>query len=68
MLKPSLDELVKKTHNNRYLLCIMASKRANKLEDLETIKPLVEHLSSSQSLGIALQEIAEGKIVLSEEN
>lgn len=57
MLKPSIDELVKKT-GNRYALCILASKRArDMMENEEDI-----NFDLKKPLSIAINEIAEDEI------
>lgn len=59
---PSIDQLVEKT-NSKYRLVVGAAKRARALErknDPEQAK--VANPRSQKSLGIALEEIVEGKL------
>ena len=59
---PSIDQLVEKT-NSKYRLVVGAAKRARALERKnEPAQAKVENPRSQKSLGIALEEIVEGKL------
>ncbi|WP_261806847.1 DNA-directed RNA polymerase subunit omega [Lapidilactobacillus luobeiensis] len=56
---PPIDKLLEKV-DSRYSLAILAAKRAHQLEagDFE----MLEHYRSDKTVGLALEEIAAGKI------
>lgn len=58
MIKPSLDNLVKKV-DSKYTLVVLAAKRARQLMDGS--EPLVE-MKSSKKVTNALEEIAEDQV------
>ena len=59
---PSIDQLVEKT-SSKYRLVVGAAKRARALERKEEpAQAKVENPRSQKSLGIALEEIVEGKL------
>lgn len=59
MIKPPLDVLLKKV-DCKYTLAVIAAKRAREIMNGES--PLVES-DSNKPVTIAMEEIAEGKIV-----
>lgn len=61
MRYPSIDKLTEITHS-KYRLIVAAAKRANDLLYDENAKPLVENPRSVKEIGIALEEVVEGKI------
>lgn len=62
MRYPSIDQLVEKT-NSKYKLVVGAAKRAKELQyNSENEKPLIDNYHSKKNLGIALEEIVEGKL------
>ena len=63
--KPPIDELTKKANGNKYILSIIASKRA---KEIETTRRAELATADKKSISIALDEIAEGKIVPSDIN
>lgn len=65
MIEPPIDELAKRTDNNKYKLCCVVSKRAKELE-----KKIPEQIDKSdvKAISIAAEEIYEGKIVSSDSN
>ena len=64
MLYPPIDELVEKV-GNEYILTNLVAKRAKELE--ETIPEVIEN-SQEKAISLAAREVAEGKIVASEED
>ncbi len=62
MRYPSIDKLTTITHS-KYKLIVAAAKRAKDIKfDKENFQPLVEHPRSKKEIGIALEEVVEGKI------
>ena len=62
MRYPSIDKLVEVTHS-KYKLIVACAKRARELNRKDTtVKPLVENPKSKKAIGIALEEVVEGKI------
>lgn len=61
MIDPPIDELAKKTDNNKYKLCNVLAKRAKELE--ATIPHEIE-ASEKKAISIAADEIMEGDIVM----
>ena len=49
MIEPSIDKLLDKTNNNRYVLCTLIAKRAKELglENTEAVKTRVEEMKGS---------------------
>lgn len=64
MLEPSIDILLEKI-NSKYTLVTISARRARELQD--GAKPLVEQPKSHTFVGIALEEIAAGKLYVKEE-
>ncbi len=62
MNEPPIDDLTKKA-GNRYILSIVAAKRA---KEIETTRRAELATADKKSISIALDEIAEGKVVPSE--
>ena len=71
MIDPKIDDLLDKV-DSRYTLVILAAKRAREINSYysqlgegrgEYVPPLIEGGLGSKPLAIALQEIAEGKVV-----
>ena len=71
MIEPKIDQLLEHA-DSRYTLVILAAKRAREINSYysqlgegrgEYVPPLVEGGLGSKPLAIALQEIAEGKVV-----
>lgn len=63
MLEPSVDELQEKI-DSKYTLVILSSRRARDLQD--EAKPLIEEPKSKTIIGVALEEIAAGKLTVKE--
>jgi len=63
MIEPPIDELAQKTYGNKYVLSIVASKRA---KEIETTRRAELAIADKKSISIALEEIQEGKVVPSE--
>lgn len=63
MLEPSIDKLQERIQS-KYQLVILSSRRARQLADGE--KPLIEEPKSHKLVGVALEEIAEGKLTINE--
>ena len=71
MIEPKIDDLLSQV-DSRYRLVILAAKRAREINSYysqlgegrgEFVPPLVEGGLDSKPLAIALQEIADGKVV-----
>jgi DNA-directed RNA polymerase subunit omega len=71
MIEPKIDDLLSHV-DSRYTLVILAAKRAREINSYysqlgegrgEFVPPLVEGGLDSKPLAIALQEIADGKVV-----
>lgn len=58
---PSIDKLLDKV-DSRYSLAILAAKRAHQLEAGEF--EMIDNYKSSKTVGMALEEIAAGKVVI----
>lgn len=65
MLYPSIDELMKKL-DSKYSLVVAASRRARALKDGAPAS--LEEVHSKKYVGIAMEEIYEGKIKFKEVN
>ena len=61
MRYPAIDQLVTKT-TSKYRLVMAAALRAKQLQYIEGEKPLVNNPHSKKNIGIALEEILEGKV------
>ena len=59
MNKPPIDELAKKTNGNKYILSILASKRA---KEIETTRRSELATADKKAISIALEEIYNGDI------
>ena len=59
MLNPSIDELLKNVNSSRFTLCV-AAKRAHQLD--RGAEQLNEKDVAERNIGIALEEILEGKV------
>ncbi|WP_281164855.1 DNA-directed RNA polymerase subunit omega [Liquorilactobacillus sicerae] len=64
ILYPSVDDLLEKV-DSRYMLVMLASKRAHELD--AGALPLLTKYQSVKSVGRALEEIAAGKLVIDPE-
>ena len=60
MIEPSIDVLLNKTNNNKYVLCTILSKRA---QEIESVRRLELASQDKKAISIACEEIAEGKVV-----
>lgn len=65
MLYPSIDKLLEVV-DSKYKLVTIASKRARQIQDEK--KHLIEKPKSLKPVGIALEEIQEGKITFEQED
>lgn len=65
MIEPPIDKLTDNADGNKYILSIIASKRA---KEIETTKRADLATADKKSISIALDEIFEGKIVPSHLN
>ena len=63
MIEPPIDELTKKAGGNKYILSVLASKRA---KEIETTRRNELATADKKAISIALDEIYEGKIVPSD--
>ena len=59
MIQPSIDELLKKTNGNRYVLCTLISKRA---KEIESIRRLELSEQDKKPITLACEEVASGKV------
>ncbi|KRM89235.1 DNA-directed RNA polymerase subunit omega [Liquorilactobacillus vini] len=64
ILYPSVDDLLEKV-DSRYMLVMLASKRAHELD--AGALPLLTKYQSVKSVGRALEEIAAGKLMIDPE-
>ena len=60
MIEPSIDVLLNKTNNNKYVLCTIISKRA---KEIESVRRRELASQDKKAISIACEEIAEGKVV-----
>lgn len=67
MNEPPIDKLVEKTDGNKYILSILASKRA---KEIETTRRQELATADKKAISIALQEIYDGDVTFTgvEEN
>ncbi len=65
MIEPPIDTLTQKAGGNKYVLSVMASKRA---KEIETTRRAELATADKKSISIALEEIAEGKVAPSDLN
>ncbi len=63
MLEPSIDSLQERI-NSKYTLVTLSARRAREIS--ETKKVLVENPKSKKYVGMALEEVQEGKLFLAE--
>ena len=63
MIEPPIDELTKKANGNKYVLSIIASKRA---KEIETTRRAELATADKKSISIALDEIYNKKITSSD--
>ncbi len=63
MLYPPIDDLVRKTNGNPYVLCNLINKRA---KEIETIRHAELADSDKKAISIACEEIYQNKIVPSD--
>ena len=59
MIEPPIDELEKKSKNNKYILSVVASKRA---KEIETTRRAELATADKKAICIALDEIFNGQI------
>ena len=60
MIEPSIDKLLSKTKNNKYVLCTIITKRA---KEIESVRRLELADQDKKAISIACEEIAEGKVI-----
>lgn len=65
MIEPPIDELSKKAGGNKYVLSILASKRA---KEIETTRRAELATADKKSISIALDEIYNGEVAPSDLN
>ena len=65
MLYPSIDSLLN-TLDSKYVLVTLSAKRAREIQQNQNI--LIENPVSNKPVGIALEEIYEGKLTFEDEN
>ena len=63
MLYPPIDDLVKKTNGNIYVLCNLITKRA---KEIETVRRAELAGSDKKAISIACEEIYQGRVVPSD--
>ena len=59
MIEPSIDKLLDKVGNNRYVLCTLIAKRA---KEIESIRRLELADQDKKSITLACEEIVAGKV------
>lgn len=59
MIEPSIDKLLEKSLNNRYILCTVISKRAKEIESIKRLELIGQ---DKKAITLACEEIAEGKV------
>lgn len=64
MLEPSIDQLQEKI-NSKYQLVTLSARRARQLAENEN--PLIEKPTSHKYVGVALEEVAAGKLYVANE-
>ena len=65
MIEPPIDELEKKSKNNKYILSVVASKRA---KEIETTRRAELATADKKAISIALDEIYNGQVTGSDVN
>ena len=63
MIEPSIDKLLAKTFNNKYVLCTVIAKRA---KEIERVRRLELADQDKKAITLACEEIIGGKVVPSE--
>lgn len=63
MIEPPIDDLTSKTKGNKYVLSILAAKRA---KEIETTRRGELATADKKAISLALDEIYEGKVEPSE--
>ena len=64
MIEPPIDELEKRAGGNKYVLSILASKRA---KEIETTRRAELATADKKSISLALDEIYNGEITSNEQ-
>ena len=59
MIEPSIDKLLEKTNNNRYVLCTIISKRAKEIESIKRLELIGQ---DKKAITLACEEIVLGKV------
>lgn len=59
MIEPSIDELLKQTNGNRYVLCTLIAKRAKEIESITRLEFVDQE---KKAISLACDEIAKGKV------
>ena len=59
MIEPPIDELTKKANGNKYVLSVIAAKRA---KEIETTRRAELATADKKSISLALDEINEDKV------
>lgn len=72
VIEPSIDELLERTNNDKFLLCSVASKRARDINDMMRgqrsramavqFTTEIARLAGRKPLSLAMEEIAAGEI------
>ncbi len=65
MIEPSIDILLSRTNNNKYILCTIISKRA---KEIESVRRLELANQDKKAISIACEEIAKRKVIPSDFN
>lgn len=63
MIEPSIDKLLAKTNNNKYVLCTIIAKRA---KEIESVRRLELADQDKKAITITCEEIVDGKVTPSE--
>ena len=63
MIYPSIDKLLNKV-DSKYRLVHIAAKRSKEIENTKHLQLPEEDYVSSKNIGRALEELADGKIIL----
>ena len=65
MIEPPIDELTQKSGNNKYVLSVIAAKRA---KEIETTRRAELATADKKSISLALDEIYEDRVEPSQPN
>ena len=65
MIEPPIDELERKSKNNKYILSVVAAKRA---KEIETTRRAELATADKKAISIALDEIYNGQVEGSDVN